>query len=148
MTETKKPAPPKPLGERVALALGGIVRGMANEWSEDLTSDVWKPFHCSLDPNTGLTADTFRSCAKVQRRWPIDEHAYTEYFDYVLNPGAGFDPEKVESYRILRNVMDTLLTERTIFKAGEGKVIKVRDYIVGRLKDGSVVGVWAIETQT
>jgi hypothetical protein len=121
---------------------------MQNEWSEDATGSVWRPFAAALDPARSLDAVTFPTIARIPAGRSVRQKALTAYFDYVLDPSTGLSQDAMESYRLLEQAFATLTAEPRIFHCGEGQVVDTTVHIVGRISDGSVVGIWAdcIET--
>jgi hypothetical protein len=66
----------------------------------------------------------------------------------VLGPQANLGEPSVSTRRAFQQITDLLLSDRTIFSAGENEIVNVRTYLVGRIADGSVVGIHAVTVQT
>ena len=142
------PPPPEPLRKRLAHSLSALVRGYPNQWSEDTTRDTWKPFYVELDQSTPLTPDTFRSCIDAPADRTIRLREFGEYFDYINDPDVGIDEDEKRTFALLRELMATFLTDATIVSVGENQLINTTTFIVGRLDDGSIVGIRANAVQT
>src|SRR5581483_3696805 len=125
-----------------------LVHGYVDEWSEDVTWDTWKAFSVALDPATPLTPDSFRACIMAPEKRTVRFGDFGAYFDYINDPQAGFDEGTKTTYAILRATMASTLTDLTTITVGEDQLINVKNFIVGRLADGSVVGIRAIAVET
>jgi nuclease A inhibitor-like protein len=138
----------KPFAFRLSHALSSLVAGEPNWWSESLTPGDWDPFTAPLDPSTALTADSFRTCAGEAKSRAISSQPFDDYLDHVLDPGTGLDATSVSTWSAFRQISESLLTDRIIFKVGEDQTVKVRTYLVGRVADGSVAGIHAVSVET
>jgi hypothetical protein len=137
----------KPFSLRLAHSLSALVAGEPNWWSESLKSGDWDPFHGPLDPAAALTADSFRACAGVGARRTISSRPFDDYLDYVLGPAKLGEPS-VSTWRAFQQIAGLVLSDRTIFSVGENGTADTRTYLVGRIADGSVVGIRAVTVET
>jgi hypothetical protein len=137
----------KPFSFRVSHSLSALVAGEPNWWSENLQPGDWDPFHGPLDPAAPLTADSFRGCARVAAGRTISSRPFDDYLDYVLGPARLGEPS-VSTWRAFQQIAGLILSDRTIFSVGENGTANVRTYLVGRIADGSVVGIQAVTVET
>jgi len=133
---------------RLSHALSALVAGEPNWWSESLTPGDWHPFHAPLDPSTALTAESFRTCAGEATSRAISSRPFDDYVDHVLDPGTGLGEPSISTWSAFRQISESLLTDRIIFEVGEGEIVKVRTYLVGRVTDGSVAGIHSVSVET
>jgi hypothetical protein len=118
-----------------------------NWWSESLQPGDWDPFHAPLDPSTPLTAESFRACAGEAASRRISSRPFSDYVDHVLGPAALGEPS-VSTWRAFKQITELLLSDRAIFDVGENEIVNVRTYLVGRISDGSVVGIRAVTVES
>jgi|SRR5215470_17535192 len=144
----KRAQPQRPFAFRLAHALSSLVAGEPNWWSESLEPGDWGPFHGALDPATPLSAESFRTCAEEAASRTISSRPFSDFLDYVLDPKTGLGEPSVSTWQAFKQISDSLLTDRIIFKVGEGEIVRVRTYLVGRIPDGSVVGIRAVTVET
>jgi hypothetical protein len=140
--------PERPFAFRLAHALSSLVAGEPNWWSESLNPGDWDPFHAVLDPGTELTPESFRACAGEAKHRTITSRAFDDFLDYVLDPATGLGEPSVSTWSAFRQISAALLGGRVIFEVGDGEIVKVRTYLVGRVADGSVVGIHAVTVAT
>jgi hypothetical protein len=138
----------KPFAFRLSHALSSLVAGEPNWWSESLTPGDWDPFHATLDPSTELTSESFRACAHVTKSRTISSRPFDEFLDHVLDPATGLAEPSVSTWSAFRQISGALLSDRVIFQIGQGETVDVRTYLVGRVADGSVVGIHAVTIET
>jgi hypothetical protein len=137
----------KPFSLRLSHSLSALVADEPNWWSENLQSGDWDPFHGPLDPAAPLTADSFRACARVAASRTISARPFDDYLDYVLGP-ANLGEPSISTWRAFRQISELLLSDRTTFSVGANGAANVRTYLVGRVADGSVVGIQAVTVET
>jgi nuclease A inhibitor-like protein len=137
----------KPFRARLAHALSALVADEPNWWSESLQPGDWDPFHAPLDPATPLTAESFRACAREAASRTISARPFGDYLDYVLGP-ANLGEPSVSTWRAFQQIAELVLSDRTIFSVGENELTRVRTYLLGRIADGSVVGIHAVTVET
>jgi hypothetical protein len=147
MNRAPAQAATKPFSLRLSHSLSALVAGEPNWWSESLQAGDWGPFHGPLDPAAPLTADSFRACAGVAARRTISSRAFDDYLDYVLGTASLGEPS-VSTWRAFQQIAALVLSDRTIFSVGEKGTANVRTYLVGRIADGSVVGIQAVTVDT
>jgi Nuclease A inhibitor-like protein len=144
----KRAQPQRPFAFRLSHALSALVAGEPNWWSESLEPGDWGPFHGTLDPATPLSAESFRACAGEAASRTISSRPFSDFLDYVLDPKTGLGEPSVSTWHAFKQITESLLTDRIIFKVGEGEIVRVRTYLVGRIADGSVVGIRAVTVET
>jgi hypothetical protein len=135
--------PQRPFAFRLSHALSSLVAGEPNWWSESLAPGDWDPFHAALDPGTELTSESFRASVGAAKRRTISSRPFEDFLDYVLAPATGLGEPSVSTWSAFRQISEALLGERVIFEVGEGGTTGPRIYLVGRVANGSVVGVHA-----
>jgi hypothetical protein len=140
--------PPRPFAFRLSHALSSLVAGEPNWWSESLTPGDWDPFHAALDPGSALTPESFRASARVTAGRTISSRPFDDFLGYVLAPATGLGEPSVSTWSAFRQISETLLTERVIFEVGDAETADVQTYLVGRVADGTVVGIHAVTVQT
>jgi nuclease A inhibitor-like protein len=138
----------RPFAFRLSHALSSLVGGEPNWWSESLNPGDWDPFHAALDPGTELTADSFRAAAGEAKSRAISSRPFDDFLDYVLDPGTGLEEPSIATWSAFKQISESLLTDRIIFNVGEDEIVSVRTYLVGRVADGSVVGIHAVTVET
>jgi len=138
----------RPFAFRLSHALSTLVAGEPNWWSESLNPGDWDPFHAALDPSTELTPESFRACAHVARSRTISSRPFDDFLNYVLDPATGLGEPSVSTWSAFKQIAEALLSDRVIFQAGEGESVNVQTYLVGRITDGSVVGIHAVTVET
>ena len=138
----------RPFAFHLSHALSSLVAGEPNWWSETLIPGDWDPFHATLDPSTELTQDSFRASTHVARSRAITSRPFDDFLDYVLDPKTGLGEPSVATWAAFRQIAEALLANRIIFEVGDGNSATVRTYLVGRVNDGSVVGVRAVTVET
>jgi len=138
----------RPFAFRLSHALSALVAGEPNWWSENLEPGDWGPFHGALDPATPLSAESFRACAGEASSRTISSRPFGDFLDYVLDPQTGLGEASVSVWQAFKDITEALLTDRIVFKVGEGEIVRVRTYLVGRIADGSVVGIRAVTVET
>jgi hypothetical protein len=144
----RRAQPERPFSFRLSHALSALVAGEPNWWSESLEPGDWGPFHGALDPATPLTAESFRACAGEASSRTISSRPLGDFLDYVLDPWTGLGEPSVSTWNAFKQITESLLTDRIIFKVGEGEIVRMRTYLVGRVADGSVAGIRAVTVQT
>jgi hypothetical protein len=77
----------------------------------------------------------------------ISSRPFDDYLDYVLGP-ANLGEPSVSTWRAFQQITELVLSDRTIFSVGENGTGDVRTYLVGRIADGSVVGIHAVTVET
>lgn len=137
----------KPFHVRLSHCLSALVADEPNWWSESLQPGDWGPFHSPLDSTTPLTADSFRSCANVAASRTITSRPFDDYVDYVLGP-ANLGESSISTWRAFQQIAELMLADPMIFSVGENENANVRTYLVGRIADGSVVGIHAVTVET
>jgi hypothetical protein len=140
--------PQRPFAFRLSHALSSLVAGEPNWWSESLTPGDWDPFYAALDPGTELTPESFRASAHVTKSRTITSRPFDDFLDHVLDPATGLAEPSVSTWSAFRQIGEALLGDRVIFEVGEGETVNVQTYLVGRVADGSVVGVHAVTIET
>jgi hypothetical protein len=138
----------RPFSFRLSHALSSLVAGEPNWWSESLEPGDWDPFHAALDPGTELTTDSFRTAAGEAKSHAISSRPFDDFLNHVLDPATGLEEPSVATWSAFRQISEALLADRIIFEVGEGEVVNVRTYLVGRVADGSVVGIRAVTVET
>src|SRR5690349_14220912 len=138
----------RPFAFRLAHAHSSLVAGEPNWWSESLNAGDWDPFHAALDPATALTPESFRACAHVARNRAISSRPFDDFLDDVLDPATGLGEPSLSTWSAFRTIGNELLSERVIFQVGDEETVNVQTYLVGRVADGSVVGVHAVTVST
>ncbi|HEY1369198.1 MAG TPA: nuclease A inhibitor family protein [Gaiellaceae bacterium] len=138
----------RPFAFRLSHALSSLVAGEPNWWSESLNPGDWDPFHAALDPATELTADSFRTAAGEAKSRAISSRPFDDFLDYVLDPGTDLGEPSVSTWSAFKQISESLLTDRIIFNVGEEEIVNVRTYLVGRVHDGSLVGIHAVTVET
>ena len=133
---------------RLSHALSSLVAGEPNWWSESLNPGDWDPFHATLDPGTQLTPDSFRTAAHVTKSRTITSRPFDDFLNHVLDPATGLGEPSVSTWSAFRQISEALLSDRAIFQVGEGEIVNVQTYLVGRVADGSVVGIHAVTVET
>jgi hypothetical protein len=142
------PSPPAAFRKRLAHAFAALVQGFEDEWSEDVTWDTWKPFYVELDASTDLTPESFRVLIKSPPDRNVRFEDFNEYFDDLDDPTAGVSDDERQSFDLLRKLMLESLTETTTVLIGENQLLNLKVFLVGRLNDGSVVGIRAVAVET
>ena len=138
----------RPFSFRLSHALSSLVAGEPNWWSESLNPGDWDPFHASLDPATELTAASFRAAAGEAKSREISTRPFDDFLNYVLDPATDLGEPSVATWSAFKQISESLLTDRIIFNVGEDQIVDVRTYLVGRVADGSVVGIHAVTVET
>jgi hypothetical protein len=137
----------KPFRVPLSHCLSALVADEPNWWSESLQAGDWDPFHGPLDPATPLTDDSFRACAREAAARTISSRPFADYLDYVLGP-ANLGEPSVSTWRAFQQIAELFLSDRMIFSVGANGTASGRTYLVGRIADGSVVGIHAVTVET
>jgi hypothetical protein len=77
----------------------------------------------------------------------ISSRPFDDYLDYVLGP-ANLGEPSVSTWRAFQQIAGLVLSDRTIFSVGGNGTGKAHTYLVGRIADGSVVGIQAVTVET
>lgn len=137
-----------PLRRRASYAVSALLRGLQNPMSEDQTTSRWHPFSAPLDPGTPLTPESFAACARVPAGRSVDVRPLDAFLGNVQDPASVPDADEREAYRLVGIALTALLDGGVLVAVGEGQVVDVATYLVGRLADGSVAGVVARTIET
>jgi hypothetical protein len=129
------------LPKRLAHALSVLAETLPNPWDE--STDYFTPFSAELADDQPINADTLRAALSIGERYRID----TSPAD-LAGAADGWDDDTARGFRTLDAVLRATLTDLTrVFARAEG-VVRVRTWVVGRLKGGWLVGLRTETTET
>ena len=136
-------------------AKSGTAEALANKL-EKMTAGLWfisegdYPFEGytdKLDKATPLTDDSFRALHNVPSNVVVYHYPASEFFEYYTDSSvhSGADVAKFEK---LQAEMTKNLTDLSVYKIGNEDQVDVSVYLIGRDKDGALVGLKSISIET
>lgn len=140
----KRPRNSAPLPAKLATAYEAIATGLTLPSESDYP---YKAFYAPLAKPVALTAESFRAAVGIGHRYKLDIWSATEFFRNRQNPDMA-GPEEMPAYALLERVMRATLSERRVIYVRGTNVVRVRFYLVGRLNDGSLVGLKSLAIET
>ena len=130
---------------RLAGALQALVKGLANPWDE--STDYFHYFVAIMPSATKLDAESFRAALGIGTRYEIDLTPADERLARLGDPDV-VGNEVADGFQQLANVMRSTLSDLSIaFARGKG-VTRVRVWLFGRARDGTLVGLRSLSTET
>jgi hypothetical protein len=133
-----------PLPAKLAKACQAIATGLTLPSESDFP---YKAFHAPMAKPVPLTAESFRAAVGIGHRYKLDIWSADEFFRIRQNPEEA-EPEEIRAYALLERVMRATLSDRHVIFVRGTNVVNVRFYLVGRLEDGSLVGLKSVAIET
>jgi hypothetical protein len=130
---------------RLAEALQALSRGLPNPWDE--STDYFHHFVAAMPASAKLGVESFRAALRIGARYDI---ALSSANDILTGLSKAKDDgeEVVAGFRQLATVMRATLDQLSLaFARGKG-VTRVRVWLFGRTKDGTLVGLRSTSTET
>jgi Nuclease A inhibitor-like protein len=142
------------LAERLALAYSALLRGLLFPGSESDTP--YQPFAVDFEAGRALTAESFRSAARLAQWWRIELASGSAFLDRLeassADPDVGNDPDAAAAYAALHAIMRTSTSGRLqaiTARAPESLPFhKTRHYVLGRVPGGGLAGILALSVET
>ncbi|HET7503440.1 MAG TPA: hypothetical protein VFK02_20605 [Kofleriaceae bacterium] len=143
---TTTPSKVDPQAARLSAALQALARGLPNPWDE--STDYFHGFAAAMPPATKLDAASFKQALGIGARYTVDLSPADGVLKALGDAVDDWGEDIAGGFRQLGRVMHATLTERTrAFARGKG-VVRVRVWLFGRTKDGTLVGLHSISTET
>jgi Nuclease A inhibitor-like protein len=141
----KRPRTSAPLPAKLATAYEAIATGLTLPSEGDYP---YKAFYAPLAKPVPLTADSFRAAVGIGHRYKLDIRSAVEFFRNRQDPDIDELEEMRRAYALLERVMRATLSDRRVIYVRGTNVVHVRFYLVGRLEDGSLVGLKSVAIET
>jgi len=140
------PGTPDVQAVRLAHALQALAHGLPNPWDE--STDFFHQFTALLPATTKLDPESFRAALDIGARFEIVLSSGDQALAKLANAEADLGKDIAGGFRQLRVVMRGTLKGLTLaFARGKG-VVRVRVWLFGRTKDGTLVGLHSLSTET
>ncbi|MBC7978895.1 MAG: hypothetical protein H7138_28250 [Myxococcales bacterium] len=131
---------------RLAKALEALADQLPNPWDE--STDYFHGFAAALPATTALDAEAFRRALGVGARYEIHLSSAEDRLTALGNAQADWGDDIAGGFRQLAHVMHATLGELSLaFARGKG-VVRVRLWLFGRSRDGMLVGLRSLSTET
>jgi len=125
-------------------ALGALANDLTNPSSE--SDDYFHPFVGLLPSSTKLDAQTFKQALKVGASYHIDLSSADDFFSSATDEENNGEDAPV--FRQLETVMRATLSKISLAFARREGLVRVRMWLFGRTKDGTLVGLRSETTET
>jgi Nuclease A inhibitor-like protein len=144
MSMRKRTRTPGPLAAKLSKAFQAIATGLTLPSESDFP---YKAFHAPMSKPVPLTVESFRTAVGIGHRFKLDIESADEFLRNMQNPERA-EPEEIRAYALLERVMRATLSDRHVIFVRGTNVVHVRFYLVGRLEDGSLVGLKSVAIET
>ncbi len=130
------------LAKRLAHALSVLAQTLPNPWDE--STDYFTPFAAEMPDAEPMTAESLHKALAVGPTFSLDMDGVD-----LAATGADYGDEvAAEGFSMLGAVMNATLTNLTRVTARAPGVVRVRTWVIGRLKGGWLVGLRTESTET
>lgn len=137
---------------RLSHAYSAVARGLMFPGSEG--DAPYRPFYTDFDPDTDLSAETFRAAARLAAWWNIRLTAAEDWFTAIdrSSDADGYDEVERALYRHLGQIMHATL-DGPIHRARVSvepfaEYRDTRYYTFGRVRAGGLAGLVAFSVET
>lgn len=130
------------LAKRLAHALSVLAQTLPNPWDE--STDYFTPFAAEMPDSEPMTAESLHKALAVGPGFRLD----LDGVDLAATGADYGDPVAAEGFNMLGAVMNATLTNLTRVTARAPGVVRVRSWVIGRLKGGWLVGLRTESTET
>ncbi|HTP65370.1 MAG TPA: hypothetical protein VMJ66_08270 [Geobacteraceae bacterium] len=138
--ETPRDSDFLPMPARIAKALSVLASGLLNPWDES-TDDKFRPFSAPFPVKSPINGQTLRAALKIAPRYHID---ISEMRSLAFEAG---EPDR-SAFLLLQKVMKVSLNDIKVVYARAPGVVRVRMWILGRVKGGGLAGLRSESTET
>jgi len=130
------------LPKRLAHALSVLAQTLPNPWDE--STDYFTPFAAEMADSEPMTAESLHAPLAVGPNFQLELAGVD-----LAATGADYgDPVAATGFSVLGAVMNATLTNLTRVTARAPGVVRVRTWVLGRLKGGWLVGLRTESTET
>lgn len=100
----------------------------------------YKAFHAPLDKSKPFDAAHFKALAGLPASRKISMQSAADFFKQNQDPQYGSDAADIAKYKALEAAMKADLKDIKLIYGGPEDMVEAPVYVVGRAKDGSLVG--------
>jgi len=139
-----RPSASPPSVANLARALAALAHGLPNPADE--STDYFRQFVAPLPAATALDPSALKSALRIGDRYRLDLSSADSFFSGASDPQNW--GEYASGFRQLEEVMHATLTDVSTAFARATSVVRVRMWLFGRSRDGWLVGLRSIVTET
>ena len=145
---TSATPPPPTLAAKLAKAFQALTSGLSYRSESD---HPYRAFSAEMPKGVRLDPETFRTAARIPRRFEVTLDSADDFFTHNTNPEYQDSGEVIANYALLEAVMRATLTDLSHVRARSSRWSeqpRVRVYLIGRTGEGYLAGLRSIAIET